>query len=91
MIGLPLTFATSANSIVTGYTDTSHVTVADSASKANQVVTFRGKLPAEIGDAYGCGSWTNQIEPACVNVSINPNFTVKRSLITAQYSAPRGR
>ncbi len=65
--------------------------MSDSASKSNQVVTFRGKLPAEIGDGYGQGTWSNRIEPGCISVRIDPSYTVKRSLITAQYSAPRRR
>ena len=92
MIGLPVVIAGEDNIVVTGYTSQLILTVAnDNTFAGATTATFRGQLPAEIGDAFGSGSWSNQIEPACVSVSVDPSWTIKRSLITATYSAPRRR
>lgn len=92
MIGLTITLTGETNVIVTGYTSTTSLTVTPSQTVSPAVASaFRGALPAEIGDAYGSGTWTTTIQPACVSVDVNPAFTVKRSLITALYSAPRRR
>jgi hypothetical protein len=94
MIGLPVTLAVAGDTSVNcvGYTSPTVITLAETQTVGTPTTaTFRGPLPAEVGDAIGTGKWTNQIQPGCMKVSVDPSFTVKRTLITAQYGAPRRR
>jgi len=91
MVGLPLDYASSTDVKVESYTSPTSITVDISQTTSSEALTFRGQLPAEVGQPYGNGLWSNRIEPSCIRVIINPAFTIKRSLITAQYSAPRRR
>ena len=90
MVGLPVSLSETANTYVTAYNSRTTVTLKTAASGL-ETATFRGPLPVEIGDEYGNGTWSNRIAPACVDVSVDNSWTVKKSLITGTYSASRIR
>ena len=90
MIGLPLDLTTGTDSYVTDYYSPTSIRSSElSISPTSITITYRGKLPVEIGDEYENGTWSNRIAPACVDVSVDNSWTVKRSLITGTYSASR--